>query len=580
MKTPTLAILTAAALVAAPAQAQSCGDTSIDPNVGSSVGSGDDTLLAGVNIGISFPFPGGMTTTTVDVDTNGRILFPDAGNGADFSESDTEFSGDSASICPYWDDLVSNDVSVRVDADKAVITFDVIPFGGSGNNLMQVTLFDTGAISIAWSSTMTFSSPIIGITSGFGATLPAPTDLTDTPFMSAGEPTVFESAGAGFTPDVAGFVLNFTPDGLGGYNTSSDCAVTSAFGAGCPTDNDPTSIYEFFDGTTNVADLTGTTTMFTPNGNGGYVAEECLGVGCFEPNVNLGDLSTEVLMLGDDAVELRTLPFMVTAPDGTTTSDIQIDSNGRVLLSSTPEASDFSPSVSELLGDEPSVNIAWSDLSPNVGGTVTLDVFSSPNRAVVTFLSVPFFGGVDSITGQCQLFEDGTILISTLDVNTADVTVCVGISGGNGAGGNNAIDLSDDRPFDSGSFVSAPTLTALSNPVLGGTIMGGNSFDLEFGNLPADVSTVFVLVGNEISTDLGALVPGLGLEGCTLLSDGSATTVGFPASAPSQTLQLELPNNPALIGFTSTWQAVAQAPSFGGVLGFGFTGAVNATAGL
>ena len=75
-----------------------------------------------------------------------------------------------------------------------------------------------------------------------------------------------------------------------------------------------------------------------------------------------------VLSLGDDDYEELTLPFSFPF-QGLSYSSVFVNSNGNLTFGSGD--TDYSESVSELLGDQPRIAALWDDLSPNNGGAVT-----------------------------------------------------------------------------------------------------------------------------------------------------------------------------------------------------------------
>ena len=73
---------------------------------------------------------------------------------------------------------------------------------------------------------------------------------------------------------------------------------------------------------------------------------------------------------------------------GATYSNLGIASNGRVMFGATDD--DFSASIAEALTDQPFVGV-WTDLSPNVGGSVTA-TSPAPGIVRVDYSGVPYFG--------------------------------------------------------------------------------------------------------------------------------------------------------------------------------------------
>ena len=120
---------------------------------------------------------------------------------------------------------------------------------------------------------------------------------------------------------------------------------------------------------------------------------------------------------GDD----ETLPFgIASAPQcwaptginffGLNYSTLYVGSNGRILFGDAD--TDFSPSVSEALGDAPFVGL-WTDLNPSAAGTVTLSTPAAGSGIVrVDWQGVPFWGQSATATFGVEF-----------DSNTNDVTI-------------------------------------------------------------------------------------------------------------------------------------------------------------
>ncbi len=187
--------------------------------------------------------------------------------------------------------------------------------------------------------------------------------------------------------------------------------------------------------------------------------------GCgYESNIgaNLG--------LGDDAVGSgNALGFPFTFPDGTTVTDIDIDSNGRIMLPGTL-GSDFTESVTELLNNPSTICPLWVDLNPGAGGADGVYFNALPGKAVITWKDVPEFGQSNFITFQCTLWADNkiTFVYDNSVVNGRDGII--GVSEGNAVADPGAVDYST-RPFPS------TTLTVYESFV-GNLDMSGEAMDL------------------------------------------------------------------------------------------------------
>jgi hypothetical protein len=107
--------------------------------------------------------------------------------------------------------------------------------------------------------------------------------------------------------------------------------------------------------------------------------------------------------LGDDDFEERPLPFDFPAC-GTDYSSVFIGSNG--FLTFGAGDTDFSESVSDLLGGPPRIAPMWDDLNPSAGGTITADEVAGDY--VVTYTGVPEFPSAGSNTFTVTLRSDGS----------------------------------------------------------------------------------------------------------------------------------------------------------------------------
>ncbi len=137
---------------------------------------------------------------------------------------------------------------------------------------------------------------------------------------------------------------------------------------------------------------------------------------------------------GDDSIITRGLPFTFTWPDGTTSTAIDIDSNGRILPPGS-DSSDFTESTGELLSGPTALCPLWDDLTPD-GATNTGDIHfrATPSRAIITWSNVQQYNTDQDFTFQVQLRSDGRI--AYIYDNRVDADGIVGLTGGNGATGS------------------------------------------------------------------------------------------------------------------------------------------------
>jgi hypothetical protein len=146
-----------------------------------------------------------------------------------------------------------------------------------------------------------------------------------------------------------------------------------------------------------------------------------------------------VLDLGEDRYEEVVLGLSKTVQlyDYSYTS-FYVCSNGYITFGSGD--TDWEESLADHF-DMPRISPLFDDLSPPGGGTISWQQLA--DRAVVTYEGVPEYQTGNSNTFQVELFFDGKIRISWLEVDSSDSVV--GLSEGNGIPGDyTASDLSAD----------------------------------------------------------------------------------------------------------------------------------------
>ncbi|MEO0481872.1 MAG: hypothetical protein AAF196_20595 [Planctomycetota bacterium] len=543
MKTELLALATASLLTP-------CLIAQINPAVGAPQGAGDDTVVGPLTLSFSYKMPDGSMATDLFADSNGRV-FADGGEGSDFSESLAEFSSDPTQIAVYWDDLNPGggagigDVYFNDLGTSALITWlDVTVFGAPAGDefTVQVELFPDGSFELRSDSRTPAGDCIIGSSVGGGAALPASTDITmSAPFDSGLEATVFELFDGGASPyDLVDSDTTFTRNVDCGY-----MVTTSAIGNPCPgpavvTLGPPACVDEPF------------CLTFTPDGLGGYDSS-IAGV------TDLDFASGTALGLGDDAAATAALGFTFSMPGGSMVTEVDVDSNGR-LFEVGAEASDFSESVGELLGD-PTAIIApfWDDLNPSAAGEVW--VHNAASGAVsITWDAVPEFGTATSNTFQAQLFPSGVISFHYLAMAATDGIV--GLSSGNGATDPLESDLSAGPVMTTGGPVVYeqftgdfdllgalvfPTLTILNDPLI------GEFFDQAVADNAGSMMDFYILGNPMAPLDLGSVgIP------CSLEVDG---IFGTFSTAPSAGLSFMIPDSCACVGVMLRTQGATFSPS-------------------
>ena len=146
------------------------------------------------------------------------------------------------------------------------------------------------------------------------------------------------------------------------------------------------------------------------------------------------------LDLGDDDFEEVSLGFDFPF-NGGSYSTVFVNSNGNLTFGSGD--TDFSESVGEFLSDQPRIAPLWDDLSPNSGGTVSVEY--DTGEATVVFDSVPEFISIGANTFMVTMRDDGTFTIEYGAISATDGLA--GTTEGGGAANPGETDLSGGGPF-------------------------------------------------------------------------------------------------------------------------------------
>jgi hypothetical protein len=177
---------------------------------------------------------------------------------------------------------------------------------------------------------------------------------------------------------------------------------------------------EIFDGGDN--DLGFATLRFTPDGSAGFYTACRTPTNAFPTDPAGG----AVLPLSDDSFALVTLTNGARVSCyGSNHTTFFIGSNGYLTFGS-GDAQYYDSLVNHF--NRPRVSGLFVDLNPAVGGTVSWQQLS--NRVAVTWLNVPEYGTTRTNSFQIELFFDGTIQITHL--NIAARRGVVGLSRGGG----------------------------------------------------------------------------------------------------------------------------------------------------
>ncbi len=161
---------------------------------------------------------------------------------------------------------------------------------------------------------------------------------------------------------------------------------------------------------------------FTPNGSKDFY-EACRATISTFPTDPVG--GTE-LSLADDSFEaVDLLEGKSVSLYGVSYERFYVGSNGYITFGT--GQSDYSESLSEHFST-PRVAVLYDDLNPSSAGTVSWKQLE--DRAVVTWAGVPEYGETTNNDLQIELFFDGTLRVSCLEVTAADGII--GLSDGDG----------------------------------------------------------------------------------------------------------------------------------------------------
>lgn len=188
---------------------------------------------------------------------------------------------------------------------------------------------------------------------------------------------------------------------------------------------------------------------------------------CWEPNLGTN------LAHGDESLTPNlSLPFAFplpgALPGGATTNTISICSNGYVNLNNAL-GSDFTPTVTEFLNQQPRIGVPWGDYNPATGGSVWFN--NTNGRAVATWLRIDTFGGaITQSMLQLQMFPSGAFTINTWHHEPVSQWDAIfGVSAGFGAS-STAID------YTAGHTGSPGTATIYQQFASGTSDLSGNMF--------------------------------------------------------------------------------------------------------
>ncbi len=192
----------------------------------------------------------------------------------------------------------------------------------------------------------------------------------------------------------------------------------------------------------NPFDLHGRGVVFSPAGNRGYMS--FVGGVPFEPS--LGDR----VSMGDDASRSfdLTFPFPFYGKEH---DRLFLNSEGNLTFER-PDSASSARSLERMLNGPPRISLFFTDLDPSDDGEVR--VLATPDRFVVTWQSVPEFGGDSPSTFQVELHPNGTVAMRYASLVAGDSGI-VGLSPGDNPEDANLVDLSESATDTPGAIAES-----------------------------------------------------------------------------------------------------------------------------
>ncbi|MFO1078384.1 MAG: hypothetical protein U1E73_11740 [Planctomycetota bacterium] len=368
-----------------------------------------------------------------------------------------------------------------------------------------------------------------------------------------------------------------------GYSPGVNFAQKVNYGSGCY--DRPRMAYEQFPANTPI-DLVNTqqTLVYAGSGNGGnyvIVGNGPAYDGVIPPLLGV-DLAAQPFTSAygttwDDASVTVTLPiaqfpngFPFPGAGSPNTSQITINSNGKVMLGATSDAS-FATQGSNYASISPfqgttgaglaTLAVFNVDLDPTVGGHIWYESPSPSGGVRITWADVPNWlqsGGPVPVINQLQmeLLPSGTVTFaygSTVgNGGSAANDGIVGFSAGGGQPVTTMLDWSSLNGFVTGDGSTPLQLDGDNRPVL------GTSLNLTLGNIPAGTSIAALIYGLT-KFNPGIDLTSFGMPGCRQYCSSQAVVLGI-APGTSFTRPFAVPNSTGLAGVSVKCQGAAYAP--------------------
>lgn len=510
---------------------------------GAAIGTGDDLVLPMQALGFAFPF-GTATYGDVHVCTNGFVYLSNAGvpapGGALCCQGSTaQLVLGSPKIAPYWSDLDivagTGQVLFNTLPGVAVITWrDAIELGDQTRFSCQLQLHASGEIVFAYDGRCrlrTGGDFLVGLSTGNGAPVPAPSDFATTGFAAA--TTLFEIfnlAGPGF--DLTGQTLQLVPVGGGYAWLASRCvAEHTPYGSGCYTAF--TSFYEELPA--SAFDLAGTSMSMVFTGQG-YAMQAGN-----RPFVAPGPAATALGLLDDSEA---TVPLSAALPfPGGATVALTVCSNGYVSAGPGNGVA-FDPDPAAMLAAPVTGWWNWHDFNPTAPGSGAVKFEEVAGIAYVTWDAVYSYGTSHAETFQLQFeLANGSVHFVWTTLGGVGNEYLVGYSPGGASDDPGPRDLSQALPATFATAVAdqrALSLTAAPAPLPGAVVTWTTSA------IPELVVGSGVHVALHVLSLTALPAPGidlglLGASGCAALLGSLDSTQAMVATSSTQTVTFTVP---------------------------------------
>jgi hypothetical protein len=313
-----------------------------------------------------FPFFGALQSTAW-ADANGHLTFFGADPGSGFDLAGFYLL---PRIAPLYTDLGAGTITVDQFAGRVTVTWDLPGGAAGGAASFQASLEPTGAIELAYGTTLDVDGAFVGLSAGASGTGTA-VDLAPGGCSTEwGSPGVYQQWFGDNDLDGAQITYLWTGTGYVVWGTSGNTVLPEGLGAG---------------------------TVASAN---------------YEPDDDLPiqhDLAGAVAFFGGSYATIWLSP------------------NGYVLFDG--PSSTYSESATEHFA-RVQLSLLFDDLNPIISGVVWVDEYA--DHLTISYDDVSEFGMADSNTFQAQLWDDGTIVATYLAIDAMDGLA--GISDGNPGG--------------------------------------------------------------------------------------------------------------------------------------------------